>query len=148
MPDKMTDGRAEVGFPPMMVPFGLEAFMEINRPALAAMAQVNGKVYDNIATMNSHWVAFVNRRLQKELGMPRQLAACKTVQEMMACRRFLPDGRLRLPVRARRDEQARAHARRRDVAGDAAAHRGGSARDALELKVGSDPPGLTPGSRQ
>jgi hypothetical protein len=66
----------------MTVPFGLEAFMEINRPALTAMAQVNGKVYDNIATMNTHWVAFVNRRLEKDLGMPKQLAACKTVQEM------------------------------------------------------------------
>ena len=82
MPDKRTDGRSEVGMPPMMVPFGLEAFMEIHRPALTAMAQVNGKVYDNIATMNTHWVAFVNRRLEKDLGMPKQLAACKTVQEM------------------------------------------------------------------
>ena len=82
MRDKSTNGRSEVGFPPMMVPFGLETFMEINRPALTAMAQVNGKVYDKIATMNTHWMAFVNRRLEKDLGMPRQLAACKTVQEM------------------------------------------------------------------
>lgn len=82
MPDKITDWRSEVGIPPMMGPFGLEAFMELNRPALAAMAQVNGKVYDNIATLNTHWVSFVNRRLEKDLGMPKQLAACKTVQEM------------------------------------------------------------------
>jgi hypothetical protein len=82
MPDKSTDGRSEAGIPPMMVPFGLETFVGINRPALTAMAQVNGKVYDNIATMNAHWVAFVNRRLKKDLGMPRQLAACKTVQEV------------------------------------------------------------------
>jgi hypothetical protein len=82
MPDKTTSGRAEVGFPPMMVPFGLEAFMEINRPALAAMAQVNGKVYDNIVTMNKSWVEFVNRRLKEDLGVPKQLAACKTVQDM------------------------------------------------------------------
>jgi len=82
MADKTTNGRAEAGFPPMMIPFGLEALMEINRPALAAMAQVNGKVYDNIATMNAHWTAFVNRRLKEDLGMPKQLADCKTVQEM------------------------------------------------------------------
>ena len=82
MPEKSTDGRSEVGIPPIMVPFGLETFMEINRPALTAMAQVNGKVYDKIASMNTHWMAFVNRRLEKDLGMPRQLAACKTVQEM------------------------------------------------------------------
>src|SRR5262245_31160056 len=82
MPDKTTNGRAEVGFPPMMVPFGLEALMELNRPALAAMAQVNGRVYDNIAAMNKNWVAFLNRRLKEDLGMPKQLAACKTIQEM------------------------------------------------------------------
>jgi len=82
MPDKTTNGRAEVGFPPMMVPFGLEALMELNRPALAAMAQVNGRFYDNIATLNKNWVTFVNRRLKEDLGMPRQLAACKTIQEM------------------------------------------------------------------
>jgi len=82
MPDKTTNGRFEVGFPPMMVPFGLEAFMELNRPALAAMAQMNGRVYENFAMMNKNWAAFVNRRLKGDLGVPKQLAACKTVQEM------------------------------------------------------------------
>jgi hypothetical protein len=82
MPDKIANGRAEAGIPPMMVPFGLEALMELNRPALAAMAQMNGKVYENIAAMNKNWVSFVNRRLKEDLAMPKQLVACKTVQEM------------------------------------------------------------------
>ncbi|MBX9589197.1 MAG: phasin family protein [Hyphomonadaceae bacterium] len=82
MAEKTTNGRADNGFPPMMLPFGLEALMEMNRPALSAMADVNGKVYENIATMNKNWVAFVNRRLKEDFAMPKQLAACKTVQEM------------------------------------------------------------------
>jgi hypothetical protein len=82
MAEKTTNGRAENGFPPMLLPFGLETLMEINRPALTAMAEVNGKVYENIATMNKNWVAFVNRRLKEDFAMPKQLAACKTVQEM------------------------------------------------------------------
>ena len=82
MAEKTTNGRADNGFHPMMLPFGLETLMEINRPALAAMAEVNGKVYENIATMNRNWVAFVNRRLKEDLAMPKQLAACKTVQDM------------------------------------------------------------------
>ena len=82
MADKTTNGRADPGFPPMMLPFGLEALMEINRPALAAMAEVNGKVYENIATMNKSWAAFVNRRLKEDMAMPKQLVACKTMQEM------------------------------------------------------------------
>ncbi|HET6927107.1 MAG TPA: phasin family protein [Hyphomicrobiaceae bacterium] len=66
----------------MMLPFGFEAFMELNRPALQAMAQMNGRVYDGIATWNQNWVAFLNRRLKQDLAMPEQLAACKSVQEM------------------------------------------------------------------
>jgi hypothetical protein len=82
MPDKTTGGRAEVGFPPLTMPFGIEALMELNRPAWAAMAQMNGKVYENLAAMNKNWAEFLNLRLKKELGMPQQLAACKSVQEM------------------------------------------------------------------
>jgi hypothetical protein len=90
MPDKTSNGRADAIFPPMMMPFGFEAFLELNRPALAAMAQVNGKVYDGIATMNKNWVAFVNRRLKEDLGMPKQLADCKTMNEMYGvCADFL-----------------------------------------------------------
>ncbi|KAB2911940.1 MAG: phasin family protein [Hyphomicrobiaceae bacterium] len=84
MPEKTANGGAETGFPPMMMmmPFGFDAFMEFNRPALAAMAQVNGKVYDGISAMNKNWVAFVNRRLKEDLAMPKHLADCKTVQDM------------------------------------------------------------------
>lgn len=82
MADKTSSGRAENGFVPMPMPLGLEALMEINRPALTAMAQVNGKVYDNLAAINRNWVTFINRRLKEELAMPQNLASCKTVQDM------------------------------------------------------------------
>jgi hypothetical protein len=82
MPDKTSNGRADLGFPPMMPPFNFESLMELNRPALNAMAQMNGKVYDGLAAMNRNWVAFVNRRLKEDLAVPQQLAACKTVQDM------------------------------------------------------------------
>jgi len=82
MPDKTTGGRAEVGFSTLSMPFGLEALMELNRPALTAMAQVNGKVYENLVAMNKNWAEFLNRRLKKELGVPKQLAACKSLPEM------------------------------------------------------------------
>jgi hypothetical protein len=82
MPDKSTNGRADHGFTPMMLPFNFDSLMELNRPALNAMAQMNGKVYDGIASLNRSWIAFVNRRLKEDLAMPKQLAACKTVQDM------------------------------------------------------------------
>jgi hypothetical protein len=82
MPDKTTNGRADMGIPPMMTPMGFDALMELNRPALNALAQMNGKVYDGIAAMNKNWVAFLNRRLKEDFAMPQQLAACKTVRDM------------------------------------------------------------------
>lgn len=81
MPEKSTSGRAEHIFPPMM-PFGFEAFMDMQRPALEAVAQMNERVYDNIATMNRNWVAFVNRRLKEDMAVPQQLAECKSVHDM------------------------------------------------------------------
>ena len=82
MRDKTTNGRADMGISPMMTPLGFEALMELNRPALSALAQVNGKFYDGIAAMNKNWVAFLNRRLKEDFAMPQQLAACKTVRDM------------------------------------------------------------------
>jgi hypothetical protein len=82
MPDKTTGGRAETVFSPLTMPFGLQALMELNRPALTAMAQVNGKVYENLAAMNKSWAEFLNRRLKEDLGVASQLATCKSVQDV------------------------------------------------------------------
>jgi hypothetical protein len=82
MQDKTTNGRADMGMPPMMAPLGFDALMELNRPALNALAQMNGKVYDGLATMNKNWVAFFSRRLKEDLAMPQQLAACRTMRDM------------------------------------------------------------------
>jgi hypothetical protein len=82
MADKDSSGRASNGVLPMPLPLGFETLMELNRPALSAMAQVNGKVYDNLAAINRNWVSFINRRLKEELAMPHNLAGCKTVQDM------------------------------------------------------------------
>ena len=82
MADRASNGRSESAFQPMTIPFNFDALMELNRPALTAVAEMNGKVYDGIAAMNKNWAAFVNRRLKEDLAVPQQLAACKTVQDM------------------------------------------------------------------
>ena len=82
MADNNGKGRADPGFAGLTLPFTFEALMELNRPALTAIAQVNGKVYDGIAAMNKNWAAFLNRRLKEDLALPQQLAGCKTVQDM------------------------------------------------------------------
>lgn len=68
---------------PFLMPFNFEQLMELNRPALHAMAEANGKAYDNISALNKTWVSFVNRRLKEDFAVPQQLASCKTVQDMV-----------------------------------------------------------------
>jgi hypothetical protein len=82
MPDKTTGAQADTVFSPLAMPFGLEALMKMNRPALTAMAQVNGKVYENLSAMNKSWAEFLNRRLKEDLGVASQLATCKSMQDV------------------------------------------------------------------
>lgn len=82
MADQTSNGNGPGSFIPFPVPFNFEQLMDINRPALTAMAEVNGKVYENLSALNKTWVSFVNRRLKEDFAMPQQLAGCKTVQDM------------------------------------------------------------------
>lgn len=68
---------------PFLMPFNFEQVMELNRPALNAMAEANGKAYENISALNKTWVSFLNRRLKEDFAVPQQLAGCKTVQDMV-----------------------------------------------------------------
>jgi hypothetical protein len=81
MAEKPNLGRADTALAQMTLPLGFDAWMEMNRPTLAAMAQMNTKVYDGISALNRNWAAFVNRRLKEGFAMPQHLAGCKTVQD-------------------------------------------------------------------
>lgn len=65
-----------------MAPFGIEAFMEMQRPTLTAMAEANTKLYESIATANREWALFVNRRLKEDFAVPQQLAECKNLPDL------------------------------------------------------------------
>ena len=82
MADKSSNGRAENGGPQFPLAFNFEQLMDLNRPALSAMAEVNGRVYENISALSKNWVSFLNRRLKEDLAVPQQRAGCKTVHDM------------------------------------------------------------------
>ena len=108
MADKTNSGRAENGLLPMPMPLGFEALMELNRPALAAMAQMNGKVYDNLAAINRNWVSFLNRRLKEELAMPQQPGRLQDgAGHVRRLQRVLPDARSPTTSPSWADDQAR-----------------------------------------
>lgn len=80
MADKGTNGHA--GAATALTPLSFEALMDMNRPALNAVAELNNRLYDGLSAMHKEWVGFVNRRLQQDLAVPGQLAGCKTMQDM------------------------------------------------------------------
>ena len=53
-----------------LAPFGFDAMMQMQRPALAAMAEMNGRLYESVAAANKEWATFVCRSRQVE---PAQL---------------------------------------------------------------------------
>lgn len=65
-----------------IMPFGIDAMMEMQRPTFTAMAEANTRLYESIAAANREWASFVNRRLKEDLAVPQQLAECRTPQDL------------------------------------------------------------------
>jgi hypothetical protein len=63
-------------------PFGFDAMIQMQRPAFAAMAEINGRLYESINAVNNEWATFVNRCLKEDLAVPQQLAQCRTAQDL------------------------------------------------------------------
>jgi hypothetical protein len=58
-----------------------DALMAFNRPALEAMTEINSRMLEQIAAVNNAWAHFVQRRIQRDFGLPRTLAACQSPQD-------------------------------------------------------------------
>jgi hypothetical protein len=82
MVETAKDGQDRPGIEETLAP-GLERMLDIQRPAMQAMADLNGKLYEGIAAVNKEWTSFVNRRLMEDMAIPERLAACTTLQDMM-----------------------------------------------------------------
>jgi hypothetical protein len=63
-------------------PFGFETIMHMQRPALAAMAEMSGRLYEYVAAVNKEWATFVNRCLKEDFAVSQQLAQCRTSQDL------------------------------------------------------------------
>ena len=65
-----------------MAPFGFDAMMQMQRPVLAAMAEMNGRLYESITEVNKEWATFVNQCLKEDFAVSQQLAECRTAQDL------------------------------------------------------------------
>ena len=44
----------------------------------------NDRLYESLATLNTEWIGFINRRLAEDFAVPQRLADCKTMQDIWA----------------------------------------------------------------
>jgi len=81
MVDTAKDDRSGSRTQLMLAP-EFERMLEMQRPALDAMAELNSRLNESIVAVNKEWGSFVSRRLKEDFAVPEQLAACKTAQDM------------------------------------------------------------------
>lgn len=81
MADTAKHKRSDSETQPKLAP-EFERMLEMQRPALDAMAELNGRLFESIVAANKEWGSFVNRRLKEDFAVPEQLAACTTAQDM------------------------------------------------------------------
>lgn len=68
--------------PWMQAPFDVTAVLEASRPTLAAAAEMNGRLYEQVAALNSACVSFLNLRLKEDMSVPQQIASCRTLEDI------------------------------------------------------------------
>lgn len=61
-----------------------EDWMALNRPMIAAMTELNGRLIEQMTRANNEWLGFVNRRLSEDMAASQRLMECKTVQDLFA----------------------------------------------------------------
>jgi len=81
MPKQIANGPTQWPTANLMPPLGFDALMSMTQPALAALAEFNGKLFDSAAQFNAEWAEFLSRRLQEDMAVPQRIAACKSPQD-------------------------------------------------------------------
>ena len=67
---------------PAMAAF--ESWININRPVMEAMSELNGRWIEQVSKANSEWLSFVNRRFNEDIAASQRILECKTMQDVFA----------------------------------------------------------------
>lgn len=62
----------------------LEAWVNVNRPMMAAISELNGRFIEQVSKANNEWLGFINRRLSEDIAASQRLMECKTLQDVVA----------------------------------------------------------------
>jgi hypothetical protein len=61
-----------------------ESWINLNRPVMEAMSELNGRWIEQVSKANSEWLGFVNRRLNEDIAASQRIMECKTLQDLFA----------------------------------------------------------------
>jgi phasin family protein len=61
-----------------------EAWVDMNRPVVAAMTELNERFIEQMTRANSEWIGFLNRRLNEDVAASHRIMECKTPQDFVA----------------------------------------------------------------
>jgi hypothetical protein len=61
-----------------------ESWININRPVMEAMSELNGRWIEQVSKANSEWLGFVNRRLNEDIAASQKIMECKTLQDVFS----------------------------------------------------------------
>lgn len=78
-PNGLTPGPQTGSYPA----FGFDFFVNLNKPALEAMGEINGRFIEQMTAVNREWSKFFSHRLEQDMDFTRQLAECQGPQEVM-----------------------------------------------------------------
>ena len=67
---------------PAMAAF--ESWINLNRPVMEAMSELNGRWIEQFSKANSEWLGFVNRRLNEDIAASQRIMECKTLQDVFS----------------------------------------------------------------
>ena len=67
------------GYPGPMA--GFDGFLGLSRPPLEAIAQINGRAFEQMQSLNTEWMRFVQYRLQEDAAFARRLADCHSIPD-------------------------------------------------------------------
>ena len=60
------------------------AWMNMQRPMLSMMTEINGRLFDQALRLNDASISFVGRQIEQQITASQRLMKCRTVEEFMS----------------------------------------------------------------
>lgn len=60
----------------------IETWLNMNRPMMSAMTEINGRLLEHVSRANDEWIEFMTRRFNDDLAASQRLMECRTIEDV------------------------------------------------------------------